>query len=122
MTDEMKQILTAAGMNVEDAMQRFMNNDAMMEKFLKKFRNDPSFKELTEAVANRNLDLAFRAAHTLKGVAANFSFEPLRKAASDQTEEFRAGKLDEGIALMGNVEAEYKKICDALATLFGDSE
>lgn len=120
MTDEMKQILTNVGMNVDDAMSRFMNNDTLMDKFLKKFRSDPSFTQLKEAVEARDLDLAFRAAHTLKGVAANFSFTTLQKAASDQTEEFRAGKLDDGIALMDRVQAEYDRIVEALQKIYGE--
>ena len=120
MTDDNKALLREAGMDVSAALERFMNNDAMLEKFLKKFRNDPSYNELLEAVDARDNDRAFKAAHTLKGVAANFSFETLRAAVSDQTECFRAGNLDDGIALMPRVADEYSKVADALTKIFGE--
>lgn len=120
MTDEMRKILTDAGMDVDAALERFMNNENLMEKFLKKFRNEPTFKDLKKAIENRDLDACFRAAHTLKGVTANFSFEKLRSVVSDQTEEFRAGKLDEGIEMMPAVVEEYERVCSALTDLYGE--
>ena len=54
----------------------------LVEKFVRKFPEDQSYAELTAAMAAGNHDVAFRAAHTLKGVAANLSFTKLRTSAS----------------------------------------
>ena len=120
MTDEVRSILTDAGMDVESALMRFMNNEGMLEKFLKKFKNDPSYKELIEACERKDVEAGFKAAHTLKGVAANFSFETLRAAVSDQTEEFRAGNLEPGVTLMDKVTTEYEKVVAAITKIYGD--
>ena len=61
----------------------------LVEKFVRKFPEDQSYAELTAAMAAGNHDVAFRAAHTLKGVAANLSFTKLRTSASELTELLR---------------------------------
>lgn len=118
MTTEDLEALANAGMDVPSAKERFMNNDALLEKFVKKFPEDASYKKLLEGVANRDLDTCFMSAHTLKGVAANFSFVKLGKLVSDQTEEFRAGRLDAGIEMMPQITEEYDKIVKVIKELF----
>ena len=61
----------------------------LVEKFARKFLDDQSYAQLTGAMAAGNHDDAFRAAHTLKGVAANLSFTKLRASASELTELLR---------------------------------
>ena len=62
----------------------------LVEKFARKFPDDPSYAELTAAMASGDHDAAFRAAHTLKGVAANLSFTKLHISAGELTELLRA--------------------------------
>lgn len=62
----------------------------LVEKFVRKFLDDQSYAELIAAMAAGDHDVAFRAAHTLKGVAANLSFTKLRDSASELTELLRA--------------------------------
>ena len=45
MTEEAKKKLEEGGVNVEEAMQRFMNNDKLLERFLIKFVSDESYGE-----------------------------------------------------------------------------
>lgn len=59
----------------------------LVVKFARKFQ---SYAQLTAAMAAGDHDVAFRAAHTLKGVAANLSFTRLRTSASVLTELLRA--------------------------------
>ena len=61
----------------------------LVEKFVRKFLDDQSYAQITAAMEAGNHDDAFRAAHTLKGVAANLSFTRLRASASDLTELLR---------------------------------
>ena len=48
--------------------------------------------QLTEAVNAQDWETAFRASHTLKGVAQNLGFDGLYRAAFALTEEMRGGK------------------------------
>ena len=40
MTDLQKSQLIAAGIDIDDALPRFMGNEALLERFLKKFLQD----------------------------------------------------------------------------------
>lgn len=118
MTEELKSQLTEAGVDVDSVLDRFMQNEALLERFMRKFRDDPNFNELKEAVAEHDNDRAFKAAHTLKGVAGNLSFIALQKCVSEQCEKFRSGKFDEGAAMMDDVTREYERINGALLRVY----
>ena len=96
-----------------EAKARLMN-DRLVEKFVLKFLSDPSMQQLRDAIASREHDVAFRAVHTLKGVAANLSFTELWKAASALTEQLRHsdGTVDE--TLLENLEDAYRLVTDSI--------
>ena len=96
-----------------EAKARLMN-DRLVEKFVLKFLSDPSMQQLRDAIASGEHDVAFRAVHTLKGVAANLSFTELWKAASALTEQLRHsdGSVDE--TLLENLENAYRLVTDSI--------
>ena len=96
-----------------DAKARLMS-DRLVEKFVLKFPSDPSMQELRDAVASGDNASAFRAVHTLKGVAANLSFTELRKAASDLTEQLRGCDKPADEKLLRKVEDAYKLVIDSI--------
>lgn len=118
MTDEAKQKLLDAGVDLEGAMERFLHNEAMYEKFLKKFLADPNYQELTSAVAEKDCKRAFTAAHTLKGVCGNLALQGLYHTISDQVECFRSGNFAQGEAMMPAVTTEYNKVAAVITTTF----
>ena len=118
MTDEAKQELLNAGVDLEGAMERFLHNEAMYEKFLKKFLADPNYQELMTAVANKDCNKAFTASHTLKGVCGNLALQGLFHAIRDQVECFRSENFEEGAAMMPAVTAEYDKIVATIKKTF----
>lgn len=96
-----------------EAKARLMS-DRLVEKFVLKFLTDPSMQQLRDAIASGDHDVAFRAVHTLKGVAANLSFTELWKAASALTEQLRHsdGSVDE--TLLENLENAYRLVTDSI--------
>ena len=48
-----------------------MMGEAMLRRFLGKFPADPSFDALEQALAASDREVAFRAAHTIKGLCLN---------------------------------------------------
>jgi HPt (histidine-containing phosphotransfer) domain-containing protein len=96
-----------------DAKARLMN-DRLVEKFVLKFPSDPSMQQLREAVVSGDNAAAFRAVHTLKGVAANLSFSELRKAASDLTEQLRGCDKPADAELLKKLEEAYKLVIDSI--------
>ena len=77
----LKECYDALGGNYEDTVRR-LYNEKLVEKFLFKFEEDPSFENLKKALEEENLEAAFRAAHTLKGVAQNMGFDNLAESSS----------------------------------------
>lgn len=90
---------------------------AAATRFLRLFPVDGSFSALTAALAWGDAEAAFRAAHTLKGVAANLGLERLRALASDMTECLRAGDSAGAQALLPSAEAAYRQVLDGLDRL-----
>lgn len=94
------------GGDYDNAMGRF-KSEALIKRFLPMFLNDPSFNELTEALENGDVQTAFRAAHTLKGVCANLSLAKLCASASEITELLRAENLNDAKDFYPVVKEDY---------------
>lgn len=118
MTDEMKNLLIDAGVEVDSVMERFMNNEALLERFMRKFKEDPNYKELLDAVEKKDTERAFAASHTLKGVSGNLSLGSLQNKVSEQCEMFRAGDFDSGAKMMDDVTREYQRVVSALDKIY----
>lgn len=84
-----KSQLEQTGVDVTTAVKRFMGNEALYTKFLLKFQQDESFSKIEQFVKEKNAEETFKAAHTLKGVAANLGLDRITKDASDIVEMFR---------------------------------
>lgn len=65
----------------EDVSAR-LRSDRLIQKFLLKYLDDPSFDQLCAAMAAKDREEAFRAAHTIKGVCQNLSFTRLLDSSS----------------------------------------
>ena len=78
---EVKTFYEQLGMGYEDVSGR-LGSDALIKKFVLKYPGDPSFNQLKDALAAQDWELAFRASHTLKGVAQNLGMDRLYKTAA----------------------------------------
>lgn len=114
MEEGMKKRLEAAGVDADDALGRFLQNEALMMKFLGRFPADTSFSRLQEAMERGDAAQAFEAAHTLKGVAGNLSLKRLYEALTPMVEELRAGDLAAASARMEEAELWYSRAAEAL--------
>lgn len=63
--------LEGAGVNVEETLRRFMNNEMLMIKFLRKFVDDENMNKLRTLIADKHYNEVLPVAHTLKGVSGN---------------------------------------------------
>lgn len=117
-----KQSLIESGVDVENTLRRFMGNEAMYEKFLKKFTDNSNYPGLEESIQAGNYEEAFKCAHTLKGVSANLGLDPICKAASDLTEEVRGKANDEVNSvrvqeIWQELQKSYQHFSDLLSSL-----
>lgn len=110
---DLKEMYEKIGGNYNEAKSRLMN-DALIEKFALKYEEDGTFAELKEAVSKNDIEKSFRAAHTLKGVAANLSFNELAKAASELTEQLRPLKEQASADLYAKVSRRQEKVLKGL--------
>lgn len=109
------------GGSYEDVSTR-LPSQRLIEKFVGKFPDDDSYNTLREAMAQQNRAEAFRAAHTLKGVAANLGFTRLMQSASQLTEALRsetAAVSQVSPSLMEAVTQDYNTTMDAIHAYLG---
>ena len=117
MDSQIRAGLTAAGVNVDEALERFMGSEAMLERFLKKFPADKGFAALTAALEAGDHEGAVNAAHTLKGLCGNLSIKPLFAGFDRQVALMRAGDWDAAAAMMPQLTEDYNRALEAILAL-----
>ena len=108
---KLNEFYTAVDGNYEDAMER-LQNEMFVVKFLRMLPRDGS-------MADGRANDAFRAVHTLKGIALNLSLTKLAAACSQLTEALRGADTipQQARELLIPVRQEYARIRAALEEL-----
>ena len=94
-----------------------LGGEERVERFLQLLAGDDTFAMLRAAMSAGDVTCAFRAAHTLKGVAANMGLLRMQEAASALTEALRA--MDSARALYPAVESICCQVRDGIDLLDG---
>lgn len=94
MDANVKVMLENNGFDVEGAMKRFLNNEALYVKCLKKFLDDTSYEELKAAYEAGNCNDAFKAAHTMKGFVSNLGINNIYHLLIPMVEKLRVQDMD----------------------------
>ena len=92
MDENFKKQLEENGADVDTTLKRFMGNEKIYLKFIKKFLDDKNFEAIENGLAQNNYEAAFAGAHSLKGVAGNLGLNPVYEAASEMSELLRNAK------------------------------
>lgn len=103
----------ALGGNYDAVLSR-LPSERLVQKFVLKFLDEGSFRELMAAIQARDGQTAFRAAHTLKGVCLNLSFDRLYASSNELCEALRSGWTEDAPALAEAVETDYRVTDDAI--------
>jgi HPt (histidine-containing phosphotransfer) domain-containing protein len=112
-----KMRLERLGMDVPKTLERFLNNEKMLVKFLKKFEADDNMEKLSLALTRGDTQTAFEAAHALKGISANLSLGNLNEIVTKQSDLLRHDHLKQATLLQPEAQAAYdeaKKIIGIL--------
>lgn len=105
---DIRECYDKCGGSFDEVLGRMMNKESLVQKFLLKFLEDTSYSELTAALAAKDGQTAFRAAHTMKGVCQNLALSKLADSSSKLTEALRGGEITaEASALYEQVAADY---------------
>lgn len=85
--------LKMAGIDVDDAMERFMGNEELFRFYLKTLPEESSYTEMIEALKKEDVGQAFENAHRLKGVLGNLSITGAYNSICQIVETLRVEKL-----------------------------
>ena len=102
------------GADYPDVLRRMGKADRV-ERFLRKLPQDGSFSLLCSSVSDGNIEEAFRAAHSLKGICANLGLSRLYDSSSALCDALRGGIWQESCsAMLETVKFQYE---DAMASI-----
>lgn len=138
MEQEIREKLEQNGFEINGTMERFMNNEMLYMKFMKKLLEDHNYEGFMSAIEARDYADAFVHAHTLKGVLANLGLvgplealvpvvETLRREHSVGAEYGTAMSpgLDnlpqnegEFMEEVGEFIEKYEKVCEIIKAVF----
>lgn len=105
------ELLAAYGVDWQTVGERFGGDAAFYLKCVGMFTKDGNFALLAKSLDGGDLDTAFRAAHTIKGMAANMGFTGVLDAACAVVEPLRAHRADADYAdLMAELGAQIDRI------------
>ena len=108
-----KSLYEAVGGDYKDVVKRFISEE-FAAGLAVRFLDDDEMEKLGAAMETRNIEEAFRAAHTLKGVALNLGFKNLGRSASELTEVLRKRTFDGADEPFEKVRADYAVVISAL--------
>lgn len=107
MASEKLQGLQDAGIDVEGALSRLMNNEGFFLKMLGKFIEDKTYQSLETAYEAKDMQGVLHAAHALKGVSSNLGMTRLSDLCG-QMQHMLEGKEDGDVdALMAGIRESY---------------
>lgn len=106
MLDELKEL----DVNVDEALQRFLNKAELYEKMLKKLPPVLDGKRVLTAIDAGDIDGAIETAHTMKGVLGNLSITPLYKSYTDIVALLRSNEVDEARKILEESFSTEEKI------------
>ena len=106
--------LIAAGVDVDEALERFLGSEAMLERFLAKFPADPNYPRLKQAVAVEDWPAALTASHTLKGMCGNLSLNRLFPLFTRQVAALRGEDWPLAVQLMEEIGPAYEAAVAAI--------
>lgn len=115
---ELNDFFASVGGDYSQVLAR-LPGENMIRRFLGKFLRDPSHADLHAALEREDIESAFRAAHTLKGTAANLGLDGLAAAASELTEALRGADTLPPRHLVDACDAAYRATVDQIARLDG---
>lgn len=99
-------------------VKRRLSRDTLIQRLLLMLPQDENYDLLQTSVAEKNWNDAFRAAHSLKGMALNLGISPLAESASALSDLLRNGEPSQDFKpLMEQVGEDYDRAIAAIALL-----
>lgn len=108
----------AMGADYEDVLGR-LRKDERIQKFVLKLLNDKSYELLIHSMEAGDMNEAFRAAHTLKGVCQNLSITALYHSSAELADRLRGGQEygEDVEPLLDQVKKDYALAMECIGKL-----
>ncbi|MDO4620795.1 MAG: Hpt domain-containing protein [Lachnospiraceae bacterium] len=102
----LQECYAAFGGDYNDVSRR-LGDDAMIERFLRRVPEDPTYTELLAAMEEHRDEDAFRAAHTMKGFCLTLGIKKLGESTSVLTEQLRNGRMPEADGQLEKMKEDF---------------
>lgn len=109
-----KDAMIELGVDYSATLARFLGKEDFYQKVTLKFLKDTNMQTLEDALARSDASTAFKATHTLKGLAANLGFDALLVPLTPMVEILRKGSLDGIDPLLTQLRERYQATMDVL--------
>ncbi len=113
-----KECYDAIGGDYEE-VSKHLRSEERIKRFLCKVPDDKSYMTLCDSLKQRNMEEAFRAAHSMKGICQNLALKKLGKFSSALTECLRNRReyTAEVEALFAQVQEDYAETMEGIRRL-----
>ncbi len=101
-------LLRKAGIDVEELLERLMNNERLVTLFVGKFINDKTYTDLLSAFEQGDPERCEFTSHTLKGMSGNLSIKPLYELFTRQVNLIRGADMQGALELMPRIKEQYE--------------
>lgn len=109
--NEFKDKLENYGVDYKNVEDRFMKNKSLYLRCFDMLLEDTNMENLKNALENGDIQMAFEAAHTLKGVIGNMGFIPLYEKICSIVEPLRReDKNIDYMPLYDEIVTEFEKV------------
>ena len=113
---DLKTCYEALGGNYQQAMER-LRSERLVQKFVLRYLDEGSYDALMRAVAEKNGEEGFRAAHTIKGICLNLSFDRLYASSNEVSEALRHGWTDDVLPHVEQLKRDHAETVAAISAL-----
>ena len=98
------------GANTEEGLSRCINNEDFYFRMIRMAVADKSYGALSDAIERKDLDAAFEAAHSLKGILGNLALTPMYNTVAEMTELLRARKDTDYSPYLEDIMKQHEKL------------
>ena len=106
--------------NVEEGLNRLLNNQEIYARLLKSFADSNYYDELCHKIDEGDLPAAGNTAHKIKGVAANLSLVRVQEIAAKMEQGLKQGD-DQFASDLAELEAAIKNTIRCISVLVQES-
>ncbi len=111
----LQECYAALGGDYADVTGR-LHSDRLVQKFALRFLEDKSYELFLTSMEEKNYEEAFRAAHTIKGICQNLSFNRLLASSAEMADALRHGWTPEADTLVPRLKEDYQITVEAIKT------